>query len=468
MKKISKRVAGLLFAGAFAITGLTGCSGIQNIENNNEGIIYNGSVASVGDYLFFANGFASDVSGYSKESDSEYNVAKEYSYLARTNKADYEGTKFENSTEVNKLSDRIAGYSSMYMFVLGDYIYYATPNTHKTSENKFVWQYVSIFRCGLDGSKGEEIYTTKAYDESKWQIRALSQGDKHFLVIYDGTNLVRIDLSGKTSSKVISNAVTSIAIPSENENWNGEIYFTEERNSAVGQTGNLVYKASVIDGNKGNPVCQENGLTITFTGRAGNDLFFTREENGIKETYTIDLDTKGNKTFATAGKLFYSLEISNVYAIAQSNALYEGIVFTTTKSDSTQVMYYNNFQAGRDDDYIAEVFVETGFSDKVVIFEENFYYSTSDGIMKKSVLGGESVSIVNGMTITSQKGCFGYDYYYVDGKPVGINNIYFFATHVYDESAEDYSADDATDQSIYLYGVDANGVRDPKLFSKVK
>ena len=467
MKKLTKSVFGLLCAGAFVVAGVTGCSGIKNIENDQQGIVYNGSVVSVGDYLFYANGFASGVNDYGTSSESEYNIAKQYSYLARTNASEHEGTKFENSSEVNKISDRIAGYSNIYMFVAGDYIYYATPNMHKTGENKHVWTYVSIMRCKLDGSKSEEIYTTKAYNSTTAQIRALNYDSKNYLVIYDGTNLVRIDLSGKTSVKEISNAVTSVALPKEKESWNGEIYFTENRVSLAGQNGNVVYKASIKNGEK-SVACQENGLTITFTGRVSDKLFYTREAGSIKETYTLDLLTKGTKSFNTAGELFYSLEIANIEGIAETNTMFNGVVFSTTKSSATQIMYYNYYQAQINQSYEAQTFVEADYANTVVVYGEDFYYSTANGIFKKSVLGGDAQTIVSDMTITSGKNYFGYDYYYVDGEIAKLNNIYFYAEHVYDESAEDYDSETATDKTVYLYGVDASGVRQPKLFSKEK
>lgn len=461
MKKIAKCVFGALSASAFMIMGVTGCSGVQNINNNTNGIIYNGgSVVSVGDYLFYGNGFVSGVDEFNDSSSSEYDAAKEYAYLSRINKSEYDGTKYKSSSNVQKISDRVVGYSNAYMFVSGEYIYYATPNLHQTNQNKYIWKYVSIFRSKLNGDDKKEVFTTTAYNASTAQIRALSFENKNYLIIFDGTNLVRITLDDKISTKIISDSVTGVALPKEGEQWNGDIYFTEDRNS----TSNIVYKASVTDGEK-EEICKENGLKVTFTGRVGNKIFYSREQDSIKETYILDLDNQQG-SFASAGKWFYALEISNVTVIAENNSLLNGYLFTTNKSDSTVVMYYNISKAKENDLYLAEEFVSSGYANTVVVYDDNLYYTTSDSIIMKNIYSKQEKVIVSGMTIKA--GYFGYDYKYIDDEIVRLNNIYFYATRVYDETAEDYDAENVTDQESYLYAVDASGVKDPVIFGKTK
>lgn len=457
MKNWKKGLLALMMGGVFVVAG---CSTIKDIHNEQTGIVYNGgSVVSVGSHLFYANAFENGVDSYDTSNSASYDNATKYAYLSRINKAEYNGTKYTNASNVEKISEKLAGYSNSYMFVCGDYIYYTTPNMHKTSENKYIWKYVSVFRCRLNGNDNKEVYTTTAYNSSKAELKALSYNDKNYFVIYDGTNLVVLNLTKNVTSKVISNAVTSVALPSEGESWNGEIYFTEDKNS----TSNTVFKASVENGNK-TQICQENTLKVTFTGRVEDNLFYTRESGSIKETYRLDLSTQTG-SFASAGKLFFSLEIFDVAKIADGNDLYKGFVFCTTRSSKTQVMYYNSYQASQNAGYTATVFVESGYSDRVTIFRDNFYYTTSEKMLKKNVISGQEETLVSDMTIRA--GHYGYDFMYVDGNISRLNNIYFYATREYDKEAEDYDEENATDKKEYLYRVDASGVDGVKLFSKL-
>lgn len=464
MKKITKGILSTLFAGTFVIAGVVGCSPIKNIENNEKGIIFNGgSVVSVGDYLFYGNGFASGVNDYQKKNEAEYNAAKQYSYLARVKKGDYDGDKYTSPTNVDKLADQIVGYSNSYMFVCGNYIYYVTPNMHKTETNEHIWNYISIVRCRLNGEGGKEIFTTQAYNATTAQIRALNFDNENYLVVYDGTNINLLKLGEKVSVVTISTEAASVALPKEGEDWNGYIYFTENKTNKAGQKVNYVYKVSVKDGVKGNAISSSYSVSFAFTGRVKDTLFFTKTEGSITETLILDTNNQVGD-FATAAESFYSLAISNVLEVAKGNTLYGGYVFTATRANKTQVMYYNNYNA-KNQGYTAEVLVEDGYLNTVAIDGINFYYTTSDKLLKKSVTNPSvEETLVSDMSMRS--GYFGYDYKYVNGIPVKLNNIYFYATRVYDKDAEDYDEENATDENSYLYAISADGVGGVKLFGK--
>ena len=464
MKKFTKGILATLFIGTFTIASVVGCSPIKNIENKESGIVFNGgSVVSVGDYIFYGNGFASGVNDYNKKSETEYNKAKSYAYLARIKKSDYNGDKFKSATNIDKIADKIVGYSNAYMFVCGNYIYYATPNMHKTKTNEHIWEYVSIFRSKLNGEGNSEVYTTSSYNADKAKIRALSFNNENYLLVYDGTNLVSLKLGEKVSVNTISSEATSVALPKEGENWNGFVYFTEDRTNDIGQKMNYVYKASVKNGTKGNPINSDYASSVLFTGRVKDVLFYTKTEGNISETKMLDLN-KQQGDFATSSESFYELAISNIQEIGQGNTLYGGYVFTATRLDKTQVMYYNNYNA-KDYGYTAEVLVEDGYANTVAVDGLNFYYTTSDKLLRKSVTNlSVEQTLVSDVSIRS--GYFGYDYTYIDKTPVKLDNIYFYATRLYDKEAEDYDESKATDENSYLYSVSADGVGEIKLLSR--
>lgn len=457
MKKWTKGLLAVAFAGAFV---LTGCSSIDQVENNKTEILYNGgSIVAVGDYLYYGNGYASGVSDYSTSSDGEYKTAQEYSYLARTNLNGRSDSQYKNENNVDKLNDRIAGYSSSYMFVLGNNIYFATPNLHKTNENKYVWNYVSFFKMGINGGKAQELYTTETYDESTAQVRALSYNGKHYIIIFDGTNLVKISLENDSVQKLTSTAVTSVALPDEGEKWNGTIYYTTANNSEVGQKGNIVCRVN-IENDKSEEICKEINLTITFTGRVKNKVFFSRKTEGsdFTETYVFDADNANGRTFNTASKKFYNLVINNINEVSEDNTLYNGYTFEVTVNSKTQVMYYNQMKNE------TSIFLagETGFANTVASCGTYFYYMTSDKIMRKTFDTNEETTIVSDMTIKNDG--FGYDYYCVDGAISNLNSIYFYAQVPVNESDE--SSGEEKDSNYYLFRVDANGAKKPSLIGK--
>ena len=463
MKKWTKGLIAAAFAGAFV---LTGCSAITQIKNDNTEILYGGgSVVSVGDYLFYGNGYASGVSDYSTSSDSEYKVAQAYSYLSRTNLKDFKENQYKNENEVNKISDRVTGYSESYMFAIGKYIYYATPNLHKTNENKFVWNYVSIFRTGINGGSSEEIYTTEAYDSSKAQFRALSYNGKNYLFIYDGTNLIKLTLEDKVSiDKLNSSAVTSVALPDEGEDWNGFVYYTTARESEFGQKGNVVYRVNVAS-NESKEICKEVNLTVTFTGRVKNKIFFSRkvEGNSFTETYMYDADTAGTNSFNTASKRFFNLEVFDVDGVAEGNSQYNGYTFSVNLNDKTQVMYYNLLK----DETSVFIAGSEGYANTVANYGTYFYYMTSDKIMRKTFDTQEVTTIVSDMTIKNDG--FGYDFFYIDGKISNLKNIYFYAQIPEDPNEESDSETDkesTKDENYYLYKIDSNGAKKPALVGK--
>lgn len=459
MKKWTKGLIAAAFAGAFV---LTGCSTITQIKNDSTEILYNGgSVVSVGDYLFYGNGYASGVADYSVSSDSEYKAAQKYAYLSRTKLNGFKENHYKNENEVNKLSDRVAGYSESYMFAVGKHIYYATPNLHKTNENKFVWKYVSIFRMGLNGENNEEIFTTEAYDSSKAELRALSYNGKNYLFIFDGTNITRLTLGDKVTAKKLNSAdVTSVAFPSEGEDWNGYIYYTTARESEVGQKGNVAYRVSA-EKDESEKICQEVNLTVTFTGRVKNKVFFSRKVEGksFTETYCYDADAAGSNSFITSSKRFFTLEIFDIEAAAEDNTQYNGYTFSVTVNDKTQVMYYNSLKNE------TTVFIEgsVGYANTVASYGTYFYYMTSDKIMRKTFDSLEETTIVSDMTIKNDG--FGYDYFYNNGEITNLNNIYFYAQIPEDPDAE---SDEKTtkDENYYLYKIDANGAKKAALVGK--
>ncbi len=451
MKKILSLLLCLLFG--FSIV-LAGCgNGLENVTNNEKGIIYNGgSVALVSDYLFYANGFASDYS--SMKEMNAYNDATKYASLNRIKNENIStATKYASSEKVESVSNGdLVGFGKTYTFAYGDNLYYVCPNTHRTNENKQAFDYLTVFKINYNGSNRKEIYTTKqAFDSTNGRIVALEYNDVAYIMIFDGANLVTIDITNG-GNKVELSDVTSVAFPQENADWNGQVYYT--RNAVEGGLGqgNDVYSIAVSGGEE-NKVTNdgENTKTVTFIGRSDDTAFYTISTSGEEssaDTYILDCDALANEMFTSASEFFYPKTISNIVKVDAGTSYFDqaGYVFTV---DGTVV--YHNTASGN----TGWIIDKEKYADAKVIAAVGtyVYFATTTGIYKVTTNDRTNVTkILDGMTFKTDR--FGYTFNIANGENMSLKNIYFFATRVY---AEDAKEEDKADTNVYLYQVSANG-----------
>ncbi len=454
-----KKILSLLLVLFFGCTMfLVGCGGLSDVENKEKGIIYNGgSIAVAGDHLFFANGFAKD---YSSLADmNAYNDATKYASLSRVSLKNLEkATKYKSSENVETVSGNdLTGFAKSYMFVYGKNVYYVCPNTHKTNENKQAFDYITVFKVGLNGGGRSEIMTTKAsYNSTTGKIVALEYKDVAYIMIYDGANFTTIDITNGDSKKVQLENVTSVSLPQEDANWNGQIYYTKNKENSDGMGGNDVYQIAVNGGEEKKITRDgENTKTIKFNGRVDNLVFYTLSNEGdtAATTYSIEGSSIGAETFFAASKYLYPKEISNIIKVdaGASYFNYDGYVFT-----SNGVVLYQNTVTGGDP---VKLIDNSTYSNAKVIASVGayVYFSTTSGIYKVLVSTKEVTTLVENMTITTD--ICGYTCNVVDGEKVSVNKIYFYAQRVYDETAEEEKTEEekTTDENIYLYEVSTNG-----------
>ena len=234
MKKLTKILCCVLGLGFL----LGGCATVSNISNSNPELIYNGNSAVMVDgYLYYGNAF-SDTSAFS--SNSDYSNAARVGYLARlnTNIDVMAKDKDYSPRNVENVASEVVGYENNFMFVLGNYIYYATPYTgiseNADGESGHYYNYTTIYRSRLNGDNKTRLYTTNGEIS---QIEVLKFGENYYIVLLAGGRLVKIQISGRTSSTVLAENVESAAIPKTYQqnvigsslDWNGNIYFTTTR-----------------------------------------------------------------------------------------------------------------------------------------------------------------------------------------------------------------------------------------------
>lgn len=354
---------------------LAGCATVGNIKNSSNELIYNGNAAVMVDgHLYYGNAFA-DITTFS--SDSDYKKSAKLSYLARLNTSIDLAAENKNfcPENVETVSKKVSGYSNSFMFVLGNYVYYATPNREEIETEEGVsnqYGYTTLYRSKLNGDGLTKIYTT---DGEVSQIEVLKHNSKYYIVIFANSKLTKIEI-GKKVGKVetIADGVLSVAMPETYQkddagsslDFNGYIYYTTARkvdgyDSASGTQFNKV----LLTGDKGEGM-KATTDSISFVGREKDIVFLSKDG----QTYTVDVSNNNSKSVFTESSYstkFYTSSITEIETAASENLTY-GYLF---KSSQT-LMYKKTGEAAK----------KLVFNDKSGTEISSYKVVASDGMVK--------------------------------------------------------------------------------------
>lgn len=462
MKKWTKVLCLCLLVGLFTICTLTGCATVGNVKNNYNELIYNGNSAVMVDgYLYYGNSFA-DISALS--GDGSYKASAKNSFLARVNtNAELSSKTIDHSPKkVENVSTEVAGYSNSFMFVLGNQIYYATPNRQKVSQDgnaSYQYGYTCIYRSKLNGDNKKKLYTTSA--EIK-QIEVLKEGKTYYIVIFAGDKLVKINLSNSKAS-TIAEGVTSVAMPKTFQKdkigstwgWNEFVYFTKALSveSGSGATGNVVSRVKLSDGKV--EEVYNNNSDITFIGREKDVIFYTETNSGSAETYMKNMTTS-NGSFANYDARIPS-SISDIHTVSVKTTEKDENGETQTKTNDLGWIYTVGSNLGYRTVGGRSGYVSfsdgTQFSTYKLLFVDGqmIYLSTTTGIFTvdlSNVFSGESTTVeakaVVTMTAIHEGALYAFDGSY----------IYYYAKLEEIEPEKDENGEEKepeTDDNYYLY-----------------
>ena len=467
MKKWAKLLCCVLMMGFALTTCLAGCATVSNIHNSSEELIYNGnSAVRVDGYLYYGNAYA-DYSSFSTVSD--YRTSARVSYLARLDTNAYEATSGDYSpTEVDKVANEVAGHGNDFMFVLGQYIYYATPNTQKATDadgaTAQYFNYTTIYRSGLNGNGKTRIYTTNG-EVSEMEV--LKAGDTYYLVIFAGDTLVKIDLSNNNAEEIVT-GVSSVAMPETYQkdklgsslNFNGYIYYTTAREeTSSGLTGNVVYRVA-LSGGEAERVYGAN-TDITLVDRKRDVVFYSETRSGTAEIYTADVsDTSSTlNPFSTKTRFVSASSITNLNTVSRSseNELgFRDLGYVYTANEALRYSTLDGTKSGAIT-LQSEGSEITSYA-VLLVSGQTMFVSTSTGIYRVDLSqafngNGGNVTIdcatVVTMTAIQNSGLYAYDGKY----------IYFYAqleTVEEDKDSSEEETDEETHENYYLYRANAS------------
>lgn len=413
---------------------LSGCATVSDVYKNGKPVYFDniayfeGQVALVGDYLYYANGYA-DISAdgfdYSKSVSEGYlsrlKISSTLSYAKNA-----EDTQNTTPNGVEKVSGKLVGYKNQNMFALGSYLYFTSANTHKTSAMENDYTQVSIFRVKFNGDGQEELGTFKHDDNSI--LRAVKDGDNFYYIITTPAENSKINVytikigDGQKETKKIVSDAESVAVCDENSTEKNIIYTV---NADEFQNETDCVKSVSLDGKSEKTLDNGvSGASITLNGRVGDEVFYAYSQDGVNEVYHRNIG--GQWTNFSGGEVFHATtKVNNVHMAD------DGYLFISDSSKS--VMYKSAFDKDatlllKSEDYTGILFVD----------REYVYYSNSTSISRISVLTNEKETLVTMTAIIS--GQAGYDGEYV----------YFFAQ-------KENQEEDNKDENYYMYRVDKNG-----------
>ena len=454
MKKTTKLLCGL-FATGFLAAGLAGCATVSNVKNEDNELIYNGtSAVLVNDsYLYFGNSYA-DYSAF--EEDGDYKSSAELSYLARLEAgANIIADGIDYSPEkVEQVAEEVVSHQKSFMFVLGDYIYYLTPNRKKfeNSDGKLEQQYSysTLYRSKLNGNSKKELYTTEAEIST---IEVLKYQNKYYIVLLAGNDLIKFKLGDKVRRTVIADDAVAVAIPQTYEknrvgstlDWNGNIYYTQSKTNEdnADVSGTSIRKVSIAGGDNVE-VGGGMGQTVSLIGREKDIIFYTY--NG--ETYKVDTNQNSQIVVGSNSNLFSSSEVSNIYKVYEQEA--EQVLGYIYTSNSGLRYKTNSGRTGA----LTLNYDETALSDYNVLLVSGrvLYFSTTNAIYSadlSSAFNGNGGTIdCKAIVKLDDDSVYSGSLYAFDGQ-----YIYYYAklqTLEAEEGSEE-EVEQSTDENYYLY-----------------
>lgn len=176
-----------------------------------------------------------------------------------------------------------SGYKNGGLFIFDNYIYYSTPCDNQNKDGSYATDRTEFFRTKLDGTGTQLLYTSKEststlpYAFYKW-------GDKVYLVLQDGTDLISVTIGNKVEKvTALASDVTGALLPYKDVYYNGIdtnsvedfIYYTRAYTDEDNvQSGNVL---TVMRPDGSEMFELKNGSTITLKGAHNGYLFYQEQ-----------------------------------------------------------------------------------------------------------------------------------------------------------------------------------------------
>ena len=429
MKKFLKYVTLVLLLFVSISFVFAGCGKDNNSDNNipasGDRIHGNGGLAvTKGEYLYFLNGYRS-YSDVTKDEDNNklsnhQNVVRGAIYKTKLSatgdlNVDEEGKIIPSSVE--RVVDRIACFENGGLYIVGDYLYYATPNTQDDRKGNLLNNYVDYCRVNLNNpSDYDTLYTSEgSVSGGEWAVYPMDGGI--YLVINTGKKIVCVKNGDDAHTMVDGFDSVSLWDNEDSHNLvNHEkyVYYTKD-----GKINRVMIGTSNVE-----PIASNDSYTLVDT--VNDRLYFTKSD---KKLYVTTPDFKQ----LAEGKSLTQKEYTKTYVVNNYDSeatLNRVLVYQESgegESVTSKLSYFDNGSW-------TEVVVYNGAAITILEVDGNYvYYLQSNSIYRLDIMSKESTCLTTSTESTlnfssAQTMCFDVDGNYVyilNGYAVDANTVYY-------------------------------------------
>lgn len=338
-KKFIAKLATLVLLFVVCLVGFVGCGTPAPMPKSDDPVTGNGGLAvQKGEYLYFVNGYTaiSDMKEGDNTGDENYSGIYR-AKLGENNSLSYdEDGKLKDCT---KIVGKVAGFDKTKLYIFGDYIYYASPNTEKVIEDdeaKDNFKYTDFYSAKLDGSGVSHLYkSTTSSDSMQFAFYKTNASSDVNLVVFDGTKIVSINCSNKSATTVVENA-SSVAMPAV-------VDYNQSNNSITVQESAIYYTRSANESEKlssGNIMAYfEIGKNQEQIITKGINTYAVKSVN--KEALVFTMKNADGKTDANACN-FYATFDQNGKAVFDENTIRTEQRLDYTAHDKVFLVQFEN------------------------------------------------------------------------------------------------------------------------------
>ena len=394
MKKFFISLVTILCACTFVLVGC-GSKGLKDNPATGDTVIGNGGyVVQKGDYVYFVNGYVNDyqdeLTDYKKD-NVEGKVTYGAIYRTKLNNGNLVKDEKGFLTNTECVVSKVVGYENGGFYIVGDYIYYATPYMQKNANGVLQNDRISINRININGTSNKQMFVTDAdASDVSWSLKVINE--KAYVIVKE--TVTTDEASQKVIKSIADNGkkfpVTTVVkdysevVISEDVNLSQEyIYYTRSVNdddpSSLYTSGNLVCKASLISG--GETAYQLDAVsTFKLCGLENGKLYMTKAStNNITCLYAYDanVDLRNQTPVQLSNH-----EYSSYYVLKDVNY---SVIAVDSDNNLKQI---SNVKGSFNVEDIA-----SGISEVISVYDGYVYYNSSSALRRVDISTGDSEEV---------------------------------------------------------------------------
>ena len=367
MKKSIKYVLALVLCLCYVLVGCTPKLEMPkgNIDSNG------GSVVMVGDYVYYANTFV-DYSSLSGNANEDKTTNQNALYRVKTDEFGYTTRDDDDFIEnIEKVTTKISGFNNSNMFVVGNYLYFTSPNAHKNKKGEDLFKLTTLFRVKLDGTNRQEILSTETTQGKLFLVTE----ETPYLLVFDNNKIIKLTIGDKLGKiETLVSDVLDVVFPTNYGKLDAFYYTTDisEQDKTAGLSGNYLHKFDLTNNNQ-SLISRNERETISLVAFEDGKLYYKR----------LDAETKDS--------LYYSNTMQETFENGEK--VLTAVGETTSKDSTTDVI--SKFSIINEDNYVFEynkkIMLNTETTPLVneeakieKIYGDYVYYSTSKGLFRIS------------------------------------------------------------------------------------